>query len=33
MLVDNVLNSHKKIMIPDDVEKGECKYCMMEEGE
>lgn len=33
MLVDNVLNSHKKIIIPNEVEKGECKYCMMEEGE
>jgi hypothetical protein len=30
MLVDSVLNSHKKIEIPAGPQEGECKYCMQE---
>ena len=33
MLLDSILCNHKKLVVPQDGIPGECKYCMMEEGE
>lgn len=33
MLVDTIINSHKQISVSPGKLAGECKYCMLEEGE
>lgn len=33
LLVDTILHSGKRLQVGGERQEGECKYCMMEEGE
>jgi hypothetical protein len=33
LLVDSIVNSHRRLVVDEGKTEGECKYCMMEEGE